>query len=349
MDVCESHTVTRYEELCQSLPSNPKTWLITGVAGFIGSNLLETLLKLDQQAVGLDNFATGHQRNLDEVQSLVSVEQWGRFRFIKGDIRELSDCQHACEGVDYVLHQAALGSVPRSLADPITTNATNISGFLNMLVAARDAKVKSFTYAASSSTYGDHPALPKVEENIGNPLSPYAVTKYVNELYADVFARCYGFQAIGLRYFNVFGPRQDPDGAYAAVIPKWTASLLKGETVFINGDGETSRDFCFVANAVQANLLAATTCNPEALAQVYNVAVGDRTTLNDLFKLLRDNLVTHGVKSDVQPTYRDFRAGDVRHSQADIGKAKSLLGYTPEHRLDNGVTVAMPWYVKNKR
>lgn len=345
MAACESHTVTRYEELCQSLLSTPKTWLITGVAGFIGSNLLETLLKLDQQVVGLDNFATGHQRNLDEVQSLVSVEQWGRFRFIKGDIRELSDCQHACEGVDYVLHQAALGSVPRSLADPITTNATNISGFLNMLVAARDAKVKSFTYAASSSTYGDHPALPKVEENIGNPLSPYAVTKYVNELYADVFARCYGFQAIGLRYFNVFGPRQDPDGAYAAVIPKWTASLLKGETVFINGDGETSRDFCFVANAVQANLLAATTCNPEALAQVYNVAVGDRTTLNDLFMLLRDNLVPHGVKSDVQPTYRDFRAGDVRHSQANIAKAQQRLGYAPTHRLAEGVSVAMPWYV----
>ena len=345
MAACESHTVTRYEELCQNLPSNPKTWLITGVAGFIGSNLLETLLKLDQHVVGLDNFATGHQRNLDEVQRLVSAEQWSRFRFIKGDIRELSDCQHACEGVDYVLHQAALGSVPRSLADPITTNATNISGFLNMLVAARDAKVKSFTYAASSSTYGDHPALPKVEENIGNPLSPYAVTKYVNELYADVFARCYGFQAIGLRYFNVFGPRQDPDGAYAAVIPKWTASLLKGETVFINGDGETSRDFCFVANAVQANLLAASTANPEALAQVYNVAVGDRTTLNDLFMLLRDNLVAHGVKRDVQPTYRDFRAGDVRHSQANIAKVQQRLGYAPTHSLAEGVSVAMPWYV----
>lgn len=349
MAACESHTVTRYEELCQNLPSNPKTWLITGVAGFIGSNLLETLLKLDQHVVGLDNFATGHERNLDEVQRLVSAEQWGRFRFIKGDIRELSDCQHACEGVDYVLHQAALGSVPRSLADPITTNATNISGFLNMLVAARDAKVKSFTYAASSSTYGDHPALPKVEENIGNPLSPYAVTKYVNELYADVFARCYGFQAIGLRYFNVFGPRQDPDGAYAAVIPKWTASLLKGETVFINGDGETSRDFCFVANAVQANLLAATAINPEAFNQVYNVAVGDRTTLNDLFRHLRDALVPHGVSPAAQPTYRDFRAGDVRHSQADIGKAQRLLGYAPTHRLADGIAVAMPWYVGQKK
>lgn len=338
--------MTRYEQLCQALPLAPKTWLVTGVAGFIGSNLLETLLKLDQRVVGLDNFATGHQRNLDEVQSLVSPEQWACFRFIKGDIRELTDCQQACEGVDYVLHQAALGSVPRSLADPITTNATNISGFLNMLVAARDAKVTSFTYAASSSTYGDHPALPKVEENIGKPLSPYAVTKYVNELYADVFARCYGFQAIGLRYFNVFGPRQDPDGAYAAVIPKWTASLLQGEPVFINGDGETSRDFCFVANAVQANLLAATATSLEALNQVYNVAVGDRTTLNDLFKLLRDNLVAHGLKADVRPTYRDFRAGDVRHSQANVAKAQQHLGYAPTHRLAQGVVTALPWYMK---
>lgn len=348
MAACEDLDMTRYEQLCQALPLAPKTWLVTGVAGFIGSNLLETLLKLDQRVVGLDNFATGHQRNLDEVQSLVTPEQWARFRFIKGDICELADCQQACEGVDYVLHQAALGSVPRSLADPITTNATNISGFLNMLVAARDAKVTSFTYAASSSTYGDHPALPKVEENIGNPLSPYAVTKYVNELYADVFARCYGFQSIGLRYFNVFGPRQDPDGAYAAVIPKWTASLLKGEAVFINGDGETSRDFCFVANAVQANLLAATATKSEALSQIYNVAVGDRTTLNDLFELLRDNLVAHGVKADVQPTYRDFRAGDVRHSQANVSKAQQHLGYAPTHRLAQGVTAALSWYVETQ-
>jgi len=341
--------MTRYEQLCQALPLAPKTWLVTGVAGFIGSNLLETLLKLDQRVVGLDNFATGHQRNLDEVQGLVTPEQWARFRFIKGDIRELADCQQACQGVDYVLHQAALGSVPRSLADPITTNSTNISGFLNMLVAARDAQVKSFTYAASSSTYGDHPALPKVEENIGKPLSPYAVTKYVNELYAEVFARSYDFKTIGLRYFNVFGPRQDPDGAYAAVIPKWTASLLKGETVFINGDGETSRDFCFVANAVQANLLAATATQPEALNQVYNVAVGDRTTLNDLFTLIRDNLVAHGVKADVQPTYRNFRAGDVRHSQANVAKVQQHLGYTPTHRLAEGVVVAMSWYVRRNK
>jgi UDP-N-acetylglucosamine 4-epimerase len=336
--------MTAYESIKQQLRAEPKTWLVTGVAGFIGSNLLETLLKLDQRVVGLDNFATGHQRNLDEVQNLVSPEQWSNFWFVEGDIRKLADCRQACTGVDHVLHQAALGSVPRSLADPITTNETNISGFLNMLVAARDAKVQSFTYAASSSTYGDHPALPKIEENIGHPLSPYAVTKYVNELYASVFARSYGFKAIGLRYFNVFGPRQDPNGAYAAVIPKWTAALLKGETVFINGDGETSRDFCFVANAVQANLLAA--CAPEdSRDQVYNVAVGDRTTLNQLFAALRDALKGNGVSSATQPSYRDFRAGDVRHSQADVGKAQCLLGYAPTHRLAEGIVVAMRWYV----
>ena len=340
--------MTAYQQLQTRLPTEPRTWLVTGVAGFIGSNLLETLLKLNQRVVGLDNFATGHQRNLDEVQTLVSAAQWANFSFIKGDIREQADCQKACEGVDYVLHQAALGSVPRSLADPITTNATNISGFLNMLTAARDAKVKSFTYAASSSTYGDHPALPKVEDAIGKPLSPYAVTKYVNELYAEVFARCYGFNAVSLRYFNVFGPRQDPNGAYAAVIPKWTAALLQGDAVYINGDGETSRDFCFVANAVQANLLAATAANPEARNQVYNVAVGDRTTLNILFALLRDNLAAHGVSASTQPVYRDFRAGDVRHSQADIGKAQRLLGYAPTHRLAEGVAEAMPWYVAQK-
>ncbi len=340
-------SMTRYEQLQTELRHNPKTWLVTGVAGFIGSNLLETLLKLDQRVVGLDNFATGHQRNMEEVQRLVSRTQWANFQFIEGDIRQLADCQKACAGVDYVLHQAALGSVPRSLVDPITTNATNISGFLNMLVAARDAKVQSFTYAASSSTYGDHPALPKVEENIGNPLSPYAVTKYVNELYASVFARSYGFATIGLRYFNVFGPRQDPNGAYAAVIPKWTAALLKDEPVFINGDGETSRDFCFVANAVQANLLAACAAD-EAKDQVYNVAVGDRTTLNQLFAALRDALNTSGVPHTAQPTYRDFRTGDVRHSQADISKAQRLLGFTPTYHIHDGINVAMPWYVLNK-
>jgi UDP-N-acetylglucosamine 4-epimerase len=336
---------TAYEQLQQTLPLEPKTWLVTGVAGFIGSNLLETLLRLDQTVVGLDNFATGYQRNLEEVQTLVSPAQWARFKFIEGDIRQLDDCRAACNEVDYVLHQAALGSVPRSLADPITTNAANITGFLNMLVAARDAQVSSFTYAASSSTYGDHPGLPKVEDVIGKPLSPYAVTKYVNELYADVFARAYGFHCIGLRYFNVFGRRQDPDGAYAAVVPKWTAALLKGEPVYINGDGETSRDFCYVDNAVQANLLAATTQNPEAKNQVYNVAVGDRTTLNTLFGLLRDNLQTHGDASSMRPIHRDFRAGDVRHSQADTSKAQRLLGYAASHRLGEGIALAVPWFV----
>ncbi len=337
--------MTHYEQLLQNLPSQPKTWLITGVAGFIGSNLLETLLKLDQRVVGLDNFATGHQRNLDEVQSLVSPQQWARFQFIKGDICRLNDCQQACEGVDYVLHQAALGSVPRSLADPITTNANNISGFLNMLVAARDANVSSFTYAASSSTYGDHPGLPKVEDVIGKPLSPYAVTKYVNELYADVFAKSYGFNTIGLRYFNVFGPRQDPDGAYAAVIPKWTAAMINGDEVYINGDGETSRDFCFIQNTVQANLLAATAAEPDALNQVYNVAVGGRTTLNQLYRAIQQSLGKNGVTVNKDAVYRDFRAGDVRHSQADIGKAQRLLGYAPAHDIFAGIDQAMPWYV----
>ena len=333
-----------YQQQCEQLRLQPKTWLVTGVAGFIGSNLLEALLRLNQHVVGLDNFATGHQRNLDEVQSLVTLEQWANFRFIQGDIRNLADCQHACVGIDYVLHQAALGSVPRSLNDPITSNDTNVTGFLNMLVAARDAKVASFTYAASSSTYGDHPALPKVEEHIGKPLSPYAVTKYVNELYADVFAKSYGFQTIGLRYFNVFGKRQDPDGAYAAVIPKWTASLLKGEAVYINGDGETSRDFCFIENTVQMNILAAT--SPIAARnQVYNVAVGDRTTLNDLYSAIVAALNNNGLTIDAKPVYRDFRAGDVRHSQADISKAQKALGYQPEFRIADGILKAMPWYV----
>lgn len=356
-----------YQQLLARLANEPRTWLITGVAGFIGSNLLETLLQLDQRVVGLDNFATGYQRNLDEVRTLVSPAQWARFQFIKGDICELDDCRRAMtychsresgnpeqqeqqeqQTVDYVLHQAALGSVPRSIEDPILTNASNISGFLNMLVAARDAGVKSFTYAASSSTYGDHPGLPKVEDAIGKPLSPYAVTKYVNELYADVFARCYGFNTIGLRYFNIFGKRQDPNGAYAAVIPKWIAALINREAVFINGDGETSRDFCFVDNAVQANLLAATSQSAEARNQVYNVAVADRTTLNTLFALLRDGLAVSGVSASTQPIYREFRAGDVRHSQADIGKAERLLSYTPRYRLAEGITQAMPWYVEQK-
>src|SRR5690554_6492592 len=338
--------MTIYSKFLRALPAEPKTWLITGVAGFIGSNLLEHLLKLDQRVVGLDNFATGHRRNLDEVCGLVTPEQWSNFTFIEGDICDLVHCSKACTDVNYVLHQAALGSVPRSINDPITTNATNIGGFLNMLVAARNAGVESFTYAASSSTYGDHLALPKVEENIGKPLSPYAVTKYVNELYADVFAKTYGFKTVVLRYFNVFGKRQDPNGAYAAVIPKWTAAMVRGEDLFINGDGETSRDFCFIENAVQANLLAAV-ADDSAKNQVYNVAVGDRTTLNDLFSALKAALAENGVVYEKEPVYRDFRPGDVRHSQADIGKAAGKLGYAPEFRIFEGIAKAMPWYLKN--
>lgn len=341
--------MNHYQQIQEELRAQPRKWLVTGCAGFIGSNLLEALLVLDQTVVGLDNFSTGHQHNLDEVKALVGAERWARFSLIKGDIRDLAACKAAVAGADYVLHQAALGSVPRSLEDPITTNDVNVSGFLNMLTAARDAKVRSFVYAASSSTYGDHPGLPKVEDQIGAPLSPYAVTKLVNELYSDVFARCYGFDTIGLRYFNVFGRRQDPQGAYAAVVPKWTAALLAGEPVYINGDGETSRDFCFVANAVQANLLAATTTQQGARNQVYNVAVGDRTTLNVLFSLLRDNLVAHNVSADLQPSYRDFRAGDVRHSQADISKAERLLGYAPMYPLREGIREAMPWYVMQNK
>lgn len=325
-------------ELIPRLRAESRTWLITGVAGFIGSNLLETLLKLDQRVIGLDNFVTGHRHNLKEVRNLITGEQWARFSFIEGDIRNVQDCHHACKDVDYVLHQAALGSVPRSIENPVATNATNIDGFLNMLVAARDASVKRFVYAASSSTYGDHPGLPKVEENIGRPLSPYAVTKLVNELYAEVFARTYNFQSIGLRYFNVFGKRQDPDGSYAAVIPKWIAALIRGEQIYINGDGETSRDFCYVDNAIQINLLAAMAENPEAANQVYNVAVGDQTTLNQLFEYLRTILkAPYPYVLDSKPIYRDFRAGDVRHSCADIRKAGCLLGYRPKYRIEEGL------------
>ncbi|MBS4149328.1 NAD-dependent epimerase/dehydratase family protein [Stutzerimonas balearica] len=337
--------MTRYESLLHELPHAPKIWLVTGVAGFIGSNLLETLLKLNQQVVGLDNFATGYQRNLDEVQSLVTCEQWARFRFIQGDIRNLDHCRQACEGIDYVLHQAALGSVPRSINDPIATNYTNVDGFLNMLVAARDAQVKSFTYAASSSTYGDHPGLPKVENLIGNPLSPYAVTKYVNELYASVFARTYGFNTIGLRYFNVFGRRQDPDGAYAAVIPKWIRSMIKNEPIWINGDGETSRDFCHIHNVIQANLLAATADSPEQ-NEIYNVAVGDQTTLNEMAEIIGKSLNEKGIAFESDILYREFRSGDVRHSRADITKAGKKLCYIPSMSVSDGVREAIVWYVQ---
>ena len=336
---------SRYEQVQTDLRANPRKWLVTGCAGFIGSNLTETLLRLNQTVVGLDNFATGYQRNLDEIQTSVDAEQWARFTFIEGDIRRPEMCARAAAGVDFILHQAALGSVPRSIADPVTTNDVNISGFLNMLVAARDAKVATFVFAASSSTYGDHPALPKVEDQIGKPLSPYAVTKYVNELYADVFARTYGLDSVGLRYFNVFGKRQDPDGAYAAVIPKWIAAMIRGDDVLINGDGETSRDFCFVENAVQANILAAMAL-AQGKNQIYNVAVNARTSLNILFEQLASTLGKHQIQYLKPPVHRDFRAGDVRHSQADISKANDLLGYAPTHTISQGLDAAMPWYVR---
>lgn len=337
--------VGRYSQVQTHLRAAPRRWLVTGCAGFIGSNLVEALLELDQHVVGLDNFATGYPHNLDEVRANVSAAQWSNFRFVQGDIRDSATCADAVAGAEFVLHQAALGSVPRSLADPVTTNDVNISGFLNMLVAARDAKVQAFVYAASSSTYGDHPALPKVEDQIGKPLSPYAVTKYVNEMYADVFARAYDFKTIGLRYFNVFGKRQDPEGAYAAVIPKWIAAMLKGEAVSVNGDGETSRDFCFVDNAVQANILAAMAAD-EGTNQVYNVAVNARTSLNVLHQHLVTTLAENNVSYALAPSYRDFRAGDVRHSQADILKAQRLLGYQPTHTILQGLQAAMPWYLE---
>jgi UDP-N-acetylglucosamine 4-epimerase len=336
--------LSAYEDLLHRIRNEQHTWLITGVAGFIGSNLLEALLKLDQKVVGLDNFSTGYQKNLDEVKSVVSKKQWSDFHFIEGDILSSEVCRRACQGVDYVLHEAALGSVPRSVEDPLLTNEVNISGFLNMLVAARDAQVKRFVYAASSSTYGDHPNLPKVEDKIGRPLSPYAVTKYVNELYADVFARTYGLESIGLRYFNVFGKRQDPEGAYAAVIPRWIASMIKGNPIFINGDGETSRDFCFVENVIQANLLSALTERDNAINQIYNVAVGDKTTLNELFLVIATELAKYQSVDQASIQYREFRVGDIRHSIADITKASEYIGFVPSHNIREGIKQAMGWY-----
>jgi UDP-N-acetylglucosamine/UDP-N-acetylgalactosamine 4-epimerase len=342
--------MTKYEQLQEHLEGNQNAWLVTGVAGFIGSNLLERLLILNQKVVGLDNFDTGHQHNIDQAiqdaNNATGKDLSNNFKLINGDIRELDDCKQACNGVDYVLHQAALGSVPRSIEDPINTNRANIDGFLNMLVASKDANVKRFVYAASSSTYGDHPDLPKVEDKIGNPLSPYAVTKVVNELYANVFAKTYGFKTIGLRYFNIFGKRQDPNGAYAAVIPKWVAAILNKDDVFINGDGETSRDFCYIDNTVQMNLLAATTDNDEAIDQVYNVALNDRTSLNALYQMIEERLIqrTEGLEKK-EPIYQDFRAGDVRHSQANIGKAQALLDYQPKYMIEKGMDEAMDWYV----
>ena len=340
--------MTAYEKLRTKLSRKPRTWLVTGAAGFIGSNIVESLLTLDQKVVGLDNIATSKKKNLVEVKNLVAAARWRNFRFIEGDVRDLRICRRACRGVDCVLHQAALGSVPRSIEDPLNSNASNVTGFLNMLVSARDNGVQRFVYASSSAIYGDHPGLPKVEEVIGGPLSPYAVTKYVNELYADVFARCYGVESIGLRYFNVFGPRQDPEGPYAAVIPKWIAAMMKNVAVQINGDGETSRDFCYVENVVQVNLLAATTVNPKAVNQVYNVALNERTSLNELFGMLRERLLPYFPHlKRFKPVYRNFRAGDVRHSQADIGKARRLVGFAPTHRIEQGLDDALDWYRRN--
>ena len=335
----------KLQVVVRDLKTSPKTWLVTGVAGFIGSNLLETLLNAEQTVVGLDNFATGSQANLEDVRSSVDPKRWGRFTFIQGDIKDLADCHRACAGVDYVLHEAALSSVPRSIEDPIATNQANIDGFLNMLVASRDKKVKRFVYAASSSTYGDHPDLPKREDKIGQPLSPYAVTKLVNELYAKVFGNTYGLQTIGLRYFNVFGRRQSPDGPYAAVIPIWISSMLRKQAVSIFGDGETSRDFCYVENVVQVNLLAATAADQTLVGQVYNVAFGGRTTLNQLHEKLRTALALHDPEiGNLEPVYLPFRGGDVRHSQADIAKATDLLGYAPQFDLDRGLDEALDWY-----
>ncbi|MGH8853593.1 MAG: SDR family oxidoreductase [Telluria sp.] len=339
--------MNKIDDIQGQLRKQSDHWLVTGAAGFIGSNLVEALLKLGQRVTGLDNFATGHRHNLEQVREAVGEANWTRFTFIEGDIRRLEDCQRACAGADYVLHQAALGSVPRSIANPILTNETNVSGFLNMLVAARDARVRRFVYAASSSSYGDHPALPKVEDQIGKPLSPYAVTKYVNELYAEVFGRTYGIETIGLRYFNVFGPRQDPHGAYAAVIPQWVAALIRNQPLKINGDGETSRDFCFIDNVVQVNLLAAT-ADAAAANQVYNVALNDKTSLNELHALIVRLLASrYPHVTEHRPQYVEFRPGDVRHSQADITKATQLLGYAPTHRIAEGMEQALDWYVRN--
>jgi UDP-N-acetylglucosamine/UDP-N-acetylgalactosamine 4-epimerase len=338
-----------YDAVLQQLKDSPKRWLVTGCAGFIGSNLLETLLKHDQEVVGLDNFATGYQHNLDEVQSLVTETQWERFRFINDSITNLDACSEAVAGTDYVLHQAALGSVPRSIADPIATNESNVTGFLNVLMASRDANVKRFVYASSSSVYGDQPDLPKVEAKVGNTLSPYAVTKKVNELYAEQFAAHYGLECRGMRYFNVFGARQDPDGAYAAVIPRWIAALIKAQEVEIYGDGETSRDFCYIANVVQANLLAATQIEDSNLVQkTFNIAAGGRTTLNELHASLVKEMgkVNPGFR-ETNPVFRDFRCGDIRHSLANITAASEAFGYQPTHSIGDGLGEAMRWYVNS--
>ena len=339
--------MSTYNRTKEDLIKNPKTWLITGVAGFIGSNLLEELLKLNQSVIGIDNFSNSSGNNLSAVQA-VSGENWSNFTFYEADIRNLEDCLKACNTADFVLHQAALGSIPRSIANPVLTNDSNINGFLNMLIASRDSNAKRFVYAASSSTYGDHPGLPKTEDRIGRPLSPYAITKYVNELYAEVFGKTYGMETIGLRYFNVFGPRQSPDGAYAAVIPKWINSLLSGDACIINGDGSTSRDFCYIDNVIQANILAATSTNMNAINQVYNVAYGTSTTLNDLHQILVQNIAKHNYQTiENKPSYQDFRPGDVLHSLADITKAKKFLSYNPIYSAEEGLENTVNWFIKN--
>ena len=337
-----------FEKVKEELQENPKTWLVTGVAGFIGSNLAEALLKLNQKVVSLDNFATGHRYNLDHIKNAVSQEQWENFTFVEGDIRDLEFCQEMTKDVDVILHQAALGSVPRSIDDPITSNASNATGFLNILTAAKDNGVKRFVYAWSSSVYGDSQELPKVEERTGNLLSPYAVTKMLDELYGGVFEKTYGMETIGLRYFNVFGKRQDPNGAYAAVMPKWIAQMLNGEDVFINGDGETSRDFTYIDNVVQMNILAGTTKNKKAFGEAFNTAAGGRETLNNLFKAIADGLKSKLPQLEIKdPIYRDFRAGDIRHSNANIDKARELLGYEPSHILETGLQESIAWYIED--
>lgn len=336
-----------YKDIINHLESNPSTWVVTGCAGFIGSNLIEALLKINQNVIGIDNFSTGKRNNLDEVSSILNRQQFSNFKFIKGDISDSSICQEVCVNADYVLHQAALGSVPRSIDNPIASNQSNISGHLNMLNAAKDNGVKSFVYAASSSTYGDHTDLPKIEHKIGKPLSPYAVTKLVNEMYANIFSLNYKFHSIGLRYFNVFGKRQDPQGAYAAVIPKWINGMINGEKIYINGDGSTSRDFCYIENVIQANILAAVYSNLKN-SEIFNIAVGDRTSLSELFDLIRKSLLDNGVNYNQSPEYRNFREGDVKHSQADISKAKKILGFNPKFRINDGISQAVKWYLKRK-
>lgn len=337
--------MSRYARVGEALRARPRRWLVTGVAGFIGSSLLQRLLELDQPVTGLDNFATGRQGNLDEVREIVGADRFRRFRLVEGSVASPEVCAEAVASVEVVLHQAALGSVPRSIEEPLLSNAANVTGQLALLEAARRAGVRRFVYASSSSVYGDSEALPKLEADLGRPLSPYAVTKLADELYAGVYGALHGMETAGLRYFNVFGPRQDPEGAYAAVIPKWVAAMIRGEEVVIHGTGETSRDFCHVANVVQANLLAATVESPEAMNQAYNVAAGRRTTLDELFVLLRDRLAArHPRLVGLVPRRGPFRAGDVLHSLADIGKAARLLGYAPTHSIERGLDESLAWY-----